>query len=286
MAEKRMFSMQIVDSDAFFELPLSSQALYFHLGMRADDDGILNNAKSIARSIGATNKDFEILVSKKFIINFDNGISVIKHWKVNNYIAKDRYRATTYLDVKKALKTKENGVYTMGDDTERIQIVDTSYTQSSKDKNSEVKVSIDNTSLDVYIDRFEKFWDVYPKKIGKGNVQKWFRSKKPSAELLNTMLKAIETQGMSEQWQNPQYIPMPMTWLNQERWGDELPIQEAVAKDLSSKKMTQSIDEITAQESAKLLEKHRSQQVVTVTDDELERMFGSLGNIAESKRIK
>jgi hypothetical protein len=79
---------------------------------------------------------------------------------------------------------------------------------------------------------------------------------------------------------------MPMTWLNQERWGDELPIQEAVAKDLSSKKMTQSIDEITAQESAKLLEKHRSQQVVTVTDDELERMFGSLGDIAESKRIK
>lgn len=286
MAEKRMFSMQIVDSDAFFDLPLSAQALYFHLGMRADDDGILNNAKSIARNIGATNKDFEILVSSKFIIPFDNGISVIKHWKVNNYIAKDRYRETTYTDIKKTLKTKDNGVYTINGDTERIQVVDTLYTQSSKDKNSEVKVSIDNTSLDVYIDRFEEFWGVYPKKIGKGNVQKWFRSKKPSAELFKKMLNAVETQSMSEQWQNAQYIPMPMTWLNQERWGDELPIQEAVAKELSSKKMTQSIEEITAQESAKLLEKHRSQQVSTVTDVELERMFGSLGDIAESKRIK
>lgn len=278
--------MQIVDSDAFFDLPLSAQALYFHLGMRADDDGILNNAKSIARNIGATNKDFEILVSSKFIIPFDNGISVIKHWKVNNYIAKDRYRETTYTDIKKTLKTKDNGVYTINGDTERIQVVDTLYTQSSKDKNSEVKVSIDNTSLDVYIDRFEEFWEVYPKKIGKGNVQKWFRSKKPSAELFKKMLNAVETQSMSEQWQNAQYIPMPMTWLNQERWGDELPIQEAVAKELSSKKMTQSIEEITAQESAKLLEKHRSQQVSTVTDAELERMFGSLGDIAESKRIK
>lgn len=278
--------MQIVDSDAFFDLPLSAQALYFHLGMRADDDGILNNAKSIARNIGATNKDFEILVSTKFIIAFDNGISVIKHWKVNNYIAKDRYRETTYTDIKKTLKTKDNNVYTTSGDTERIQVVDTSYTQSSKDKNSEVKVSIDNTSLDVYIDRFEKFWEVYPKKIGKGNVQKWFRSKKPSAELIDTMLKAIETQSMSEQWQNPQYIPMPMTWLNQERWGDELTLQESVVKEVSSKKMSQSIDEITAQESAKLLEKHRSKQTVTITDDELERMFGGLDNIAESKRIK
>lgn len=278
--------MQIVDSDAFFDLPLSAQALYFHLGMRADDDGILNNAKSIARNIGATNKDFDILVSKKFLIVFDNGVSVIKHWKVNNYIAKDRYRATTYTEIKNALKTKDNGVYTLGDDTERIQIVDTSYTQNSIDKNSEVKVSIDNTSLDVYIDRFEKFWEVYPKKIGKGNVQKWFRSKKPSAELLDTMLRAIETQSMSEQWQNPQYIPMPMTWLNQERWGDELPLQEAVVKEVNAIKMTKSIEQITAEESLKALEKHRQKQTVTITDDELERMFGSLGDIAESKRIK
>lgn len=281
-----MFSLQIVDSDAFLDLPLSAQALYFHLGMRADDDGILNNAKSIARNVGATNKDFDILVSSKFLMVFDNGVTVIKHWKVNNYIAKDRYRATAYTEVKNALKIKENGVYTTSDEVGRIQLVDTPYTQVSKEKNSEVKVSVDSTSLDVYIDRFEAFWKAYPKKVGRGNVQKWFRMKKPSQSLLDTMLRAIDTQKLSQQWQDPKFIPMPMTWLNQERWGDELPIQEEIVEEINNQQYAKSMEELLAEESARAMQKLQEENKPTMTEEEADEYWASIGSIAASKGMK
>ena len=101
MANKRMFSKQIIDSDAFLEMPLSTQALYFHLSMRADDDGFLNNAKQIMRLICANQNDYDLLLAKRFIIQFDDGICVIKHWRINNYLRKDRYRATIYKDESK-----------------------------------------------------------------------------------------------------------------------------------------------------------------------------------------
>lgn len=113
MAEKRMFSMKIVGSDAFTDMPLSTQALYFHLGMRADDDGFLNNAKKIMREIGANQNDYDLLLMKRFIIQLPNGINVIKHWKVNNYIRKDRYVPTLYDEEKSMLSMKPNGAYTI-----------------------------------------------------------------------------------------------------------------------------------------------------------------------------
>jgi hypothetical protein len=96
MAERRMFAKTIIDSDAFLDMPLSTQSLYFHLSMRADDDGFNNNPKKVQRMIGASDDDLKILIMKKFIIPFDNGIIVIKHWKIHNYIQKDRYRETIY----------------------------------------------------------------------------------------------------------------------------------------------------------------------------------------------
>ena len=89
MAERRMFAKTIIDSDAFLEMPLSSQALYFHLSMRADDDGFINNPKKIQRVIGASEDDLKLLVAKSFIIPFESGIVVIKHWKIHNYIQSD-----------------------------------------------------------------------------------------------------------------------------------------------------------------------------------------------------
>ena len=80
MAEKRMFTQKIIDSDAFLDMPLSTQALYFHLNMRADDDGFVNNPKRIQRTIGASDDDLKLLVVKRFVIGFDNGVIVIKHW--------------------------------------------------------------------------------------------------------------------------------------------------------------------------------------------------------------
>jgi hypothetical protein len=113
MARKRMFDLEIVDTDLFLEMPVSSQNLYFHLGMRADDDGFISNPKKIIRSIGASEDDLKILITKKFIIPFETGLIVIRHWKINNYIRKDRYSETIYKDEKKKLSEDENGIYNL-----------------------------------------------------------------------------------------------------------------------------------------------------------------------------
>ncbi len=113
MAERRMFTKTIIDSDAFLDMPLSTQALYFHLAMRADDDGFLNNAKKITRVIGANQNDYDLLLAKRFIIQFEDGICVIKHWRMHNYIQKDRYKPTVYQDKKQLLGMKKNKSYTL-----------------------------------------------------------------------------------------------------------------------------------------------------------------------------
>lgn len=111
MAERRMFAKTIIDSDAFLDMPASSQMLYFHLAMRADDDGFVNNPKKIQRMIGAADDDLKLLLVKNFILAFDTGIIVIRHWKIHNYIQKDRYVPTIYQDEKERLTTNA-GVYT------------------------------------------------------------------------------------------------------------------------------------------------------------------------------
>lgn len=112
MAEKRMFSMRIVDSDAFLDMPLSAQALYFHLNMRADDDGFINNPKKIQRMIGASEDDLRLLIAKRFVLAFQNGVIVIKHWRMHNLLRKDRYNPTQYQEEFKMLDLKPNGSYT------------------------------------------------------------------------------------------------------------------------------------------------------------------------------
>jgi len=109
---RRMFSPLIVDSDAFLDMPSSAQNLYFHLGMRADDDGFVSNPKKIMKIVNSGEDDLKILFAKRFIIGFDSGIIVIKHWRINNLIRKDWYRETQYLEEKSSLIIKENGSYT------------------------------------------------------------------------------------------------------------------------------------------------------------------------------
>lgn len=181
MAEKRMFSKQIVDSDAFLEMPLSTQALYFHLSMRADDDGFLNNAKKVMKIIGANQNDYDLLVAKSFVIQFPDGICVIKHWRINNYLRKDRYAETIYQEEKACLTVQPNGRYSLRNAAESdddlplgIPVVNQSDTQYRIDKNREEKNSIysaeklhDEQSLD---DFFESIWKLYPIKKGKGQV--------------------------------------------------------------------------------------------------------------------
>lgn len=113
MARKRMFSTLIVDSDAFLDMPLSTQALYFHLNMRADDDGFIGNAKRIQRMIGSNDDDLKVLISKRFLIPFEDGVLVIKHWRIHNTIQSDRYTPTVYAEEKSLLCVKDNKAYTL-----------------------------------------------------------------------------------------------------------------------------------------------------------------------------
>lgn len=121
MAERRMFSKTIIDSDVFLDMPLSTQALYFHLNMRADDDGFVDSPKRIQKMIGATDDDLKLLIAKSFIITFDSGIVVIRHWKVHNYIQKDRYKETMYQKEKKMLEIDERKLLTIKKDFTKIQ---------------------------------------------------------------------------------------------------------------------------------------------------------------------
>lgn len=113
MANKRMFTMKIVDSDAFLDMPLSAQCLYFHLNMRADDDGFIGNPKRIMKIVGAADDDLKLLIAKSFLLTFENGVIVIKHWRMHNTLSKRRYHETQYIDEKGTLLLKKNGSYSL-----------------------------------------------------------------------------------------------------------------------------------------------------------------------------
>lgn len=148
MAEKRMFAKTIIDSDAFLDMSLSTQALYFHLSMRADDDGFINNPRKIQRMIGAGDDELKMLIAKKFIIPFESGVCVIKHWRIHNYIQKDRYKETVYKDEKAHLMLKENKSYKYVD-TPCIQSVSKVETQIRLDKTREDKNRLEENRLEI-----------------------------------------------------------------------------------------------------------------------------------------
>lgn len=135
MAERRMFAKTIVTSDAFLDMPLSARCLYFTLGMLADDDGFVNNPKSIMRQVGACTDDLNLLLVKRFILSFESGVIVIKHWRIHNYIRNDRYKETKYVEEKSTLVLDDKGAYTENDgyvnqtDTDGIPMVSKMDTQ-------------------------------------------------------------------------------------------------------------------------------------------------------------
>jgi len=124
MAQRRMFSLKIIDTDLFLDMPMSTRLLYYDLSMRADDDGFVGSPKKTTKMIGCSDDDIKLLIAKQFIIPFESGVCVIKDWKIHNYIAKDRYNPTTYTYEKQQLEELENSSYTLC-----IQGVDSSSTQ-------------------------------------------------------------------------------------------------------------------------------------------------------------
>lgn len=147
-----MFTQKIIDSDPFLDMPLSTQALYFHLNMRADDDGFINNPKRIQRTIGASEDDLKLLIAKRFVICFESGVIVIKHWRMHNTLRKDRYNPTTYQEELALLEVKGNKSYTEKDDGNQMATTclpngNQMATQYSIDKNSIVEDSVEKDSL-------------------------------------------------------------------------------------------------------------------------------------------
>ena len=142
MAERRMFAKTIIDSDAFLEMPSTSQLLYFHLSIRADDEGFINKPKTIMRMIGAKDDDMNVLIARKFIIPFESGVVVIKHWRIHNYLQNDRLVETKYKDEKEMLELDENKAYRIKK-VECIQNTGEVYTQVRLGKVSIGKVSLD-----------------------------------------------------------------------------------------------------------------------------------------------
>lgn len=163
MANRRMFAKEIIDSDNFLDMPQSTQNLYFHLGMRADDDGFVNNPKKIQRVIGASDDDGKILLLKNYIISFETGIIVIKHWKMHNYLRKDRYKSTINHEEASKLYINKTGEYNL--QNIGIPLVDQRLTQCSVVKSSVDKVSIDKSNSSVVLPQNETITTTIPQEF-------------------------------------------------------------------------------------------------------------------------
>ncbi len=195
MANRRMFSLDVVDTDSFLDMPLTAQALYFHLGMRADDDGFIGNPKRIQRMIGCNDDDLRLLLVKGFVISFDSGVYVIRHWKIHNYIRTDRYKETVYIPEKNMLSVMKNGEYALSDTIGIPNVNQTTYQmetqvrigkdnniicspdgeRESKKPEKETEVPEEKTALEQDAEDFEIIYNVYPKKRGKAKAFEYYR---------------------------------------------------------------------------------------------------------------
>ena len=201
MAERRMFAKTIIDSDAFLEMPLSTQALYFHLSMRADDDGFLNNAKKVMRMIGANQNDLDLLLVKNFVIKFEDGICVIKHWRIHNYIQTDRYHETMYKDNKNLLNIDENKAYTLKNTGKKlegnriievIEPMDTECIQDVSKMDTQVRLELGKDSIGK--DSIEKKKEKKKKTSGLDEIINNYTSNLELKETLQDFLKMRKAQ--------------------------------------------------------------------------------------------
>ena len=180
MANRRMFSLDVIDTDKFLDMPATSQNLYFHLGLRADDDGFVSSPKKITKLVNCGSDDLNVLISRGFVIPFDDGIMVITHWKQNNYIQADRYKRTLYQEQLSQLIVN-NGVYAL--DTERIHDVSKMEAQVSIELDNNIlcspgaepdKTGDNNSDLEQLKTDFEKIYAIYPKKRGRSKAFEYY----------------------------------------------------------------------------------------------------------------
>ena len=238
MAERRMFAKTIIDSDAFLDMPLSTQSLYFHLSMRADDDGFINNPKKIQRMVGCGDDDLKLLMAKRFILVFDSGVIVIKHWKIHNYIRNDRYKPTLYQEEKAELAEKNSKAYTfkteaiesenhlgIPDDNRMGYQMDTQV-RLGKDRlvKDKKKNSVEPSST--MPELFEKVWKTYPKKTNKKKAREQFLKKFKTEEDLESFKKGYKdylAYIKLNDWYHPQEL---LRWIRDDRYNDEYDLSQ------------------------------------------------------------
>lgn len=237
MAQRRMLSKKITDTDTFLDMPLSTQALYFHLNMHADDDGFVSNVRTINRMIGGSEDDLKILMAKQFIFTFDSGVVVIRDWKIHNYIRKDTYNSTIYKNEKTQLGENENGSYTLrgravDEPSPQVRLGKDRLGKDSKTIDQVQKPNRDRTS---HLENdFDKLWSLYPtgRKQGRKKAfaayQRAIKNGTTNKQIQDGIVnykKEIKIQ------KTPiNYIKQGSTWFFNECWSDEFNFTPPVQK--------------------------------------------------------
>ena len=217
-----MFAKTIVTSDAFLDMPPTARCLYFTLAMFADDDGFCNNPKSIMRQVGSTTDDMNILISKKFVLAFESGVIVIKHWRIHNYIRGDRKHDTKYAEEMSLLGTDDKGAYTLCPSTDG-QLTDNCHTEVRLGKD---RLGKDRLDKSIVQDEFEKLWTIYPKKQGKQNAYKAYEKARRDGETYEDVEQGIKAYADYVKGKDAQYIKMGSSFFNQRAWQDDWSIKD------------------------------------------------------------
>ena len=239
MAERRMFTKKITDDDHFLNLSSPAQALYLHLSMNADDDGFCNQITASMFKAHASVTDLEALLKNRYIYQFDSGVIVIKHWRMANALRKDRYTPTAFKNEMAMLKVGENGAYKFPDNNDMVaerlpngcqlvaeRLPQVSIGKVSIDKNNKNNISCNENSEIEVLDQkemwFESFWEIYPKHQDKKKAKQKFlklcKDEKKYQEIMDGLRNVLPVWAKKD----TKYIPMPTTWLNGERWNDEV----------------------------------------------------------------
>lgn len=213
-----MFAKTIVTSDAFLDMSPTARCLYFTLAMFADDDGFVNNPKSIMRQVGSTTDDMGILIAKKFVLAFESGVIVIKHWRIHNYIRGDRKHDTKYSEEMSLLGTDEKGAYTLCPSLDG-QLTDNCHTEDRLDKDRLDKDKLIDIAL--IQEEFNYLWSIYPKKQGKQNAFKAYKKARKDGVTYEEVKQGLDAYSNYVKGKDTQYIKMGSTFFSQRAWQDD-----------------------------------------------------------------
>lgn len=236
-----MFTKKITDDDHFLNLSSPAQALYLHLSMNADDDGFCNQITASMFKAHASVTDLEALLKNRYIYQFDSGVIVIKHWRMANALRKDRYTPTAFKNEMAMLKVSENGAYKFPDSNDAVaerlpngcqlvaeRLPQVSIGKVSIDKNNKNNISCNGNSIIEFLSKkemwFESFWEIYPKKQDKKKAKQKFLKLCTNEKEYKAIMDGLRN--VLPVWvkKDTKYIPMPTTWLNGERWNDEVSV--------------------------------------------------------------